>query len=356
MSGRRETRGILTQSQPSQSAPPYPRQLNSPPPSVTSDFPTELLEKFDEVIINVFADRRPKVAAKQVASTGNQETANLKSAQCPRCSRTIKLTKDLMLHPHGPPGNRCTLSGQSPFEKVNCEADIRVREDSIESAIGIVHFMNISRRRILKLFPKTSRITVSAALRDTLNAILDSPNSKIAWLRLFVFPTLCLQAPLRAGKSHKQSLATQVNNRITIFMQNRDIVLLKTRTKSKQSSNHQTDVEQLMKRVSEKLDEGDVKGVVRLARSDNGILELSEEILSKLREKHPSRPLDPSFPIRRTSAVPSQRDPSAHGIEILSRGVSWWAIWPEATTFERHHEPQSKWWPSSTKILPDFFQ
>ena len=47
-----------------------------------------------------------------------------------------------------------------------------------------------------------------------------------------------------------------------------------------------------MKRVSEKLDKGDVKGAVRFASSDNGVLEPSEEILSKLREKHPPRPLD----------------------------------------------------------------
>ena len=58
VSGWRETRGILTQSQPSQSAPPSPYQPNSPPPSVNSDFPTELLEKFDEMTISVFGDRR----------------------------------------------------------------------------------------------------------------------------------------------------------------------------------------------------------------------------------------------------------------------------------------------------------
>ena len=75
-------------------------------------------------------------------------------------------------------------------------------------------------------------------------------------------------------------------------MQKRDLVNLKPRTKSKQSSNQQTDVEQLMKRVCDKLDEGGVKGAVRLASSNNGVLEPSEEILSKLREKIPPRPLD----------------------------------------------------------------
>ena len=47
-----------------------------------------------------------------------------------------------------------------------------------------------------------------------------------------------------------------------------------------------------MKQVSNKLDKGDVKAAVRPASSDNGVLEPSEEILSKLGEKNPPRPLD----------------------------------------------------------------
>ena len=117
--------------------------------------------------------------------------------------------------------------------------------------------MNISRRRALNFLPKASRIAIAAVPRDTLNAIIESPDTKIAWVRLFLLPFLCLQAPLKVAKSHKQTFATQLNNRITIFIQNRELVDMIPLPKLKWSPNRQTDVQQLMIRVSEKLDKGD---------------------------------------------------------------------------------------------------
>ena len=53
----------------------------------------------------------------------------------------------------------------------------------------------------------------------------------------------------------------------------------------------------LAKRVSSKLEEGDVRGAVRIACSEDTLAELNEETLSALRAKHPPQPLGSCFPL-----------------------------------------------------------
>ena len=55
-------------------------------------------------------------------------------------------------------------------------------------------------------------------------------------------------------------------------------------------SKEKTDLEQLASRVSQKLDEGDVKGAVRAVSSDETLADFSKDTFRKLNDKHPHCP------------------------------------------------------------------
>ena len=106
-------------------------------------------------------------------------------------------------------------------------------------------------------------------------------NYSESWGRLFNFSSQCLTVPKRGG--HRQSLASAVN----VQLREESYPLP---SQFRQSSKHHfpgDSASNLAKRVSSKLEEGDVRSAVRIASSEDTLAELNEETLSALTQQPP---------------------------------------------------------------------
>ena len=98
---------------------------------------------------------------------------------------------------------------------------------------------------------------------------------------------VCFAVPgNRGGKKHCSSLATKVNQVLIAFPLNSE-----TQNKANKYRNFKPNQSSLAARVSNKLEDGDIRGAIRLASSDSTIAEYTEETVSALKSKHPQRPL-----------------------------------------------------------------
>ena len=135
-------------------------------------------------------------------------------------------------------------------------------------------------RNLLKGVAKASRINCSKALCKVLKNVIKE-NDKKSWIALFSFKCCCLSNPYRGGRKNN-SLATVVNKKIIKFEKGdlEKVNLSNSKTPSNPPS--------LASLVAAKISVGDVKGAVRLASSDDSVLNPSQEIKSKLELKHPN--------------------------------------------------------------------
>jgi hypothetical protein len=117
-----------------------------------------------------------------------------------------------------------------------------------------------------------------------------SRNDVPSWVRLLAFPKKCLCTPRRGGK--RWSLANQVNEQVSLESPNIDVSDATRQHNHPPSSRNRNQIDQLAARVSSKLEEGDYKGAVRLACSEDVIAEHNSHTLEALRSKHPSPPAD----------------------------------------------------------------
>ena len=91
-------------------------------------------------------------------------------------------------------------------------------------------------------------------------------------------------------RGHHRSLASQVNELVKIEA---DAVVAPIRPLSKPRSQN---LNALATTVATKLEEGDFKGAVRLACSENSIADLSNETMEALKSKHPAPHPDTKIP------------------------------------------------------------
>ena len=102
------------------------------------------------------------------------------------------------------------------------------------------------------------------------------PENKEAWVRLLVLPLFCLRKTLWKGKAGKLRLSSVNQQQIAAF--NRGEYTLPVGTKSPflppKNDNG--------KLILENLDQGDMRGAVRLAANDDTFTRPSEETLQKL--------------------------------------------------------------------------
>ena len=134
--------------------------------------------------------------------------------------------------------------------------------------------------RILKRIPRGSRISVASKLASILAAVVEK-NDDASWDRLFRFCSRCLRNPGRGG--HRRSLATEVNK---LLREEADP--LPSHSSSRSHTKRARDpLKSLAIRVTTKLEEGDFKGAIRLACSEESIADQNEETLAALRSKHP---------------------------------------------------------------------
>ena len=113
--------------------------------------------------------------------------------------------------------------------------------------------------KTIKRLPKASRKCAGRKLAAILGAFIDK-NNNTSWVCLFCFSACCLRCPARGG--FQQSLASAVNRQLS-----EEFDPPPTARLSLVRKHHRTDDLdiQLAARMSAKLEEGNLKGAVRLA-------------------------------------------------------------------------------------------
>ena len=143
-----------------------------------------------------------------------------------------------------------------------------------------------SRGPVYTRIPVASRNKASRVLSTVLNNISKN-NGEPEWRQFFGFEMNGLGSSKRGGKKHT-SQATIINKRLDAFVSGTMVAEppAKKTAKDKTSKPLQSN---LASRVSAKLSMGDVKGVVIVVTSRESILPPSQEIKSRLQDKHPPR-------------------------------------------------------------------
>ena len=145
----------------------------------------------------------------------------------------------------------------------------------------------------MKRIPKGAREQSCLKLGAILADIVQQ-NSLHAWERLFRFPTRCLRVPKKGfqGKSLSKAVKQQLAEEQDPVIEWRQ----SSRKTNQPAISEEKKLETLSKRVSEKLEEGDFKGAVRIASSEDRLAAYSKETLDALLSKHPAPPPDSIIP------------------------------------------------------------
>lgn len=205
-------------------------------------------------------------------------------AHCSTCGNQIRLTVRKLFFTHGPRDNRCAASGQPPCGLPQSDA-------SENDSRSLMKLLQQWRCKVIKYVPKASCVAFAEAQNKLMRDVINNPNDLRKWTRMLLFPLAALKAPERAGKRNKGSLGSLINKQITRYMETDEIPSRgKTKTTSRaDQKEHDSD---LGKRISEKIDDGDIKGAVRIASSDDTLAQPTEDNVKELKTKHPSKPAD----------------------------------------------------------------
>jgi hypothetical protein len=166
------------------------------------------------------------------------------------------------------------------------------------------------RCRVLKRVPKASRIAAADKLAETLRRIVADPDCIDKWMNLLLFTFACFSVPgQRGGKRHLSSLASKVNQAVAAFPS-----VIPPSSAVKQQKPPKSSNGNLAARVSSKLEEGDVRGAIRIAASEDTIVSFNDVTAAALRAKHPARvrsdtpPPSPSFDSGEPCLIQSEAD------------------------------------------------
>ena len=148
-------------------------------------------------------------------------------------------------------------------------------DNYVNTAISIV--------RVLKRVPKDSRVPLAESLLDKIKDIVYNVKDVTKWLIFLTLILFFLEQPKKSGRKQTTSMSSLINKKIRA----NDVSLPKPHRQV--SSPPLSDLEQRIKLISSKLDEGTVKGGIRLAASDDKIAPFSTDNYQKLLSKHPQR-------------------------------------------------------------------
>ena len=143
---------------------------------------------------------------------------------------------------------------------------------------------------IVRRLPKASRRQTASTFCFLLEEVVRD-NSPPFWERLLSFAPRCLFSLSRGGKWW--SLASQLNKQIAFEAGPPDSLLCQFQCRHQCLSPSSSSLVDLLRMaVSQRLEEGDFRGAIRIASSDSNIAIPSSAILQALRNKHPPSPVD----------------------------------------------------------------
>ncbi|HSN24205.1 MAG TPA: hypothetical protein VLS45_08585, partial [Methylomicrobium sp.] len=162
--------------------------------------------------------------------------------------------------------------------------------------------------QILKRIPKGARPAAANLLQKLIRDVLQHPSSSSHWSKLLGFSSHCLAKPSRGGKS--RNLTTQIVKQIRQYE-------LGTETESPCCPQLQRTTQAKTSMAAAKLEDGDVKGAVRLLCSDDRLAVPDDVTFQKLADLHPPTPAD-RRPAPTTDTAPLQVSTSAVRAAIQS--------------------------------------
>ena len=139
----------------------------------------------------------------------------------------------------------------------------------------------ISKNRILKRVPKNSRVPLAESLSDKIIDIVYNVEDVTKWLILFNVVLVFF------GATEKKWTQTDHKHELFDKQKNSSKRRVTSKTHPQVSSPPLSDLKQRIKLISSKLDEGNLKGGIRPAASDDKIAPFSTDNYQKLLSKHP---------------------------------------------------------------------
>ena len=228
------------------------------------------------------------------------------------CLRSFSLTANGVIRVHGPVQCRCPGSGKPP-RQVSIQAqsvaipslaatrdcpEQLVSVSGSDSTLGLASSIeSIPAVRVLGWIPKAARHQCCLKFVSILNDVQD--NSIQAWNRLFQFAARCLRVPHRLrqrgrqGFLNQQSLASIVKEQIVVEGSPPFSGRSRRRREGKGEVDH---LNNLARRVTMKIEEGDLRGAVRLASSEDVLAEHNKETYRALQSRHPLAHSDSCIP------------------------------------------------------------
>ena len=213
-----------------------------------------------------------------------EDTARLSStirAPCSVCRRIMRVTRAGLVRVHGPVGHRCSgsrlppppsgslslppaTSPTAPLLSAVSTSPPQNQAPESSSLFGPPHLV-----KTVKRIPRASRDIAVRKMAAILQDVI-SLNNAPSWNRLYRFATRCLRTPKRGG--HRRSLATQLNRTIR---DEADPEISAPHSQRKPSI--RDPLQSLAARVASKLEEGDFRGAIRLASSEDTIAEVNDK-------------------------------------------------------------------------------
>jgi len=225
-----------------------------------------------------------------------QHPRTRRTGQCCVCLRVLSLTAAGLIHQHGPsPG--CPGTGRQPVEGSIClkDPDLNATQPTTfiasandNSQQDLLHSITSERCRVLKRIPKASRALAAEKLSAVLSRIVANPEDFSSWNDLLRFSFACLAVPGgRGGKHHQSNLTSKVNTALNAYPDRP--VSCSSQLNKQFSKRSATTTDNIASRISEKLEEGDVRGAIRIAASEDTLARSDEKSLISLKLKHPLR-------------------------------------------------------------------
>ena len=257
------------------------------------------------------SDTQPGGRPQQQQQTQQRER---RTGQCSICLRVLSLNVAGVIHQHGPCSTPCAGTGCPPIEgSVSCKQAVSSEITTTAIATGnhqedLIDIIRAERCRLLKRIPKASRALAADKLATVLARIIAKSDDTTAWSDLLRFSYACFAVPGgRAGKRHHQCLTAKVNNSLNAYPN----ISQRSQSNRQPSRRRFGNAYNIAARISEKLEDGNVRGAIRLAASDDAMAPHDDKTLAALLLKHPPRRVAPSVAAPTTQNNNSLNSPSS---------------------------------------------
>ena len=196
--------------------------------------------------------------------------------------------------------SRCPGSGRLPRADGDISTSVPPNKCPLHSANDdnnpttgwdVLKLLQTCRWKQLRRVPRAARSNLADLLSEIFSTIASEPMNVPAWIKLLLVFHHCIPAPER-GRRHAGSLTAWINQRIRDFRSNPLVAPWGGRCSDGSSypGVKRDERARLATAVAERIEDGDVKGAIRLASSNDTIALNTPETVERLRPKHNSRP------------------------------------------------------------------